>query len=318
MAAPIRRPQFLLPWIAGCTLVLGATLRLALPEDSRSSGGSAEVGPGLAGAPSGAADRMTPGIPDPAAGAAEMAAGDAARDADPLLPGIQPALDQSQAESLAEPHDRLTTLGSHDLVPPVLAPSSGPPVDRPEHRPALLTESFSPASAEFAAIFDAPPPPVGSGFALGWDGSWLDPEDEDEAADPALRLRPTFYLLRLADDDFRIVLTLDDGSEDPLEDPARDGGKGDAGGESSKGEDPGSEPAAESTPRQVWARWFSANVPTPYRPANRQHAAALLARLVGQERAQTVISQSRRLSPREAAQNFGYLRRWVQTHRPGR
>lgn len=325
MAAPVRRPQFLLPWIAACTLVLGAGLYLLTAAHSpRKPDGAAAgeartppaplVGPELPAVPS------PEGILDP-----EATTGDPLLvDADPQRPGFQPG--KELLDGVAAGGDpRLAGVAAGDSPRREAAEAeASSPVgsSRVPRRPSLQR---SPLLADSSgAGMEQLLPPFGGALRVSWSGG-LDGSGEDPEAN-ALGQPEEFVLLRVGDDAFRAILLLDDAKAPPSggelrgEDPESDpGGQSDPGAGSSgePGEDPHGTGEDPPQSRRVWARWVASHLPgrSDWSPDSREELRDRLAGVLGERKSRYLVAATRELDAREAARLLDHLRRWMAERR---
>lgn len=322
MAAPVRRPQFLLPWIAICTVVLGAGLQTFAPERSRrgTAGAAANRVPDAQTVPLPA--RLEPLAPsflvrDPEAEAREMGR---EAEADPNRPhllhpseaptpgvgaGVESALAGREGPGAKTNEERRAAR----TVP---APAAGG-VERPALRPSAAAEG----AASLANLLPAP----GAILRWRWSGDLITGPNDGADASPAAA--PELVILRVSDDAFRAFLVLDEATPpDPKPDDPADPASGEprtqSGEETAAPDDPAA--TAGQATRERWARWFAAQAPRrapAAAPQSREELRTLLERTLGEHKVRYLVAASRDLDAREAAELLGRVRRWMIDQRAG-
>lgn len=318
MAAPTRRPQYLLPWIASCTLVLGAGLHLLTQSGNRSEAPKhradlTDSGKELA--------QPLPARLDPE-GAGLMVRGDLdgewsgfeSLEQHPSLrgdsaPGEALMTDSALSEAQLAARRELTaeSTAPRELKPgPEPLPSAGP------RRPA---RSGNAGSSAPEAVMDRLLPQIGSSFSFFWvDGDASQPPASEPGSVPPVELRIT----RLDQDSYGAVLFLPDEAGAPSAEPE----SGDGFGTRVSGaevEHSGEEPRERASERERWTRWFAA-APLPHQggaetPQSRAELQALLTEVLGERKARYLAASTRVLDAHAAAQLLGEARRWTLAQR---
>lgn len=323
MAAPVRRPQFLLPWIVACTLVLGGGLHVLAPELPRR-------GP--------AANRGTENLPAaepvqaplPARlephGDSLLVQEDAARleggphelPADPSRPaGFTPggvsgadAANATAAQLAARAANGASSEAERELERAPAAPIT----DRPQQPALRHADAGTEAASDASAL-----PSLGEAVRFRWSGSV--PGAATEAQPAALPRGPELVILRVSDDAYQAFLLLEDdaveesgASDDARLDAPRTGGTPDP-----VVTTPAAEPAATPDLKQRWAHWFAVQIPhrPGTRPESRTELREKLERVLGAGKARHLVAVTRTLDPREAIALLARAQQWARDQRAG-
>lgn len=318
MASRARRPQFLLPWIALCTLVLGVVIRLAVaapepadrPSADAPTGQPAERAPGErnsggVGPEPAVFQPGTPGVlaedpTRPGAGSGDVGL-DEGRTGDGLAEGVYAGRSSKPKRAPAAPR-----------VDDSADRRGGGVIERHSRSAPRETEEFaaSPAGFEAASVR------LRGGWSLDEARPAVEP-DEAQAEGGAEVL-----VVRADDRSYYAILLLDPRDEDDVEaeDPGGSGSgvgsgsQGDAGQGGQGGGDPAADPGGNGgSGARHWVRWFAAQIPpgAAARPGSKGDLHNALLRTLGERKLRSVAAVSRSLEPGEAVVLLNQLRRWV-------
>jgi hypothetical protein len=323
MAAPVRRPQFLLPWIAACTLILGGGLHLLAPELPRrgpAANRGAQDDPAIEPVQAPLPARLEPN------GDSLLVQEDAARleggphelPADPSRPaGLAPGgvRGADAANATAAQLAARAANGEASEAERALDRAPAAPIANQPRQPALRQSDAGTQAASDASAL----PSLGEAVRLRWSGSVPGASAEAQPAGPPRG--PELVILRVSDDAYQAFLLLEDDAveESGTGDDARPEAPRTGGTPDPVVTAPDAEPAATPALKQRWAHWFAVQIPhrPGTRPESRTELREKLERVLGPGKARHLVAVTRTLDPREAIALLARAQQWARDQRAG-